>query len=59
MSSSVICDSIDDVSTSRPRCLDDIALISAYVVKKYHSGSIWADVTDVVYSFVLSGCTTE
>ena len=59
MSSSVICDSIDDVSTSRRRCLDGIALISAYVVKKYHSGSICADVTDVVYSFVLSGCTRE
>ena len=42
---------------NRPRCLDGIALISAYVVKKYHSRSIFAGVTNVVYSVVLSGCT--
>ena len=59
VSSIVICDSIDNVSMNRPRCLDGIALISAYVVKKYHSGSICAGVTNVVYSVVLSGCTRE
>ena len=59
VSSIVICDSIDNVSMNRPRCLDGIALISAYVVKKYHSGSICAGVTNVVYSVVLSGCTKE
>ena len=59
VSSRVICDSIDNVCMNRPRCLDGIALISAYVIKKYRSGSICADVTNVVYSGVLSGCTKE
>ena len=54
-----ICDSIDNVSMNRPICLDGIDLIGAYVVKKYHSGSICAGVTNVVYSVVLSGCTKE
>ena len=57
VSSICIRDSIDNVSMNRPRCLDGIALISAYVVKKYHSGGICAGVTNVVYSVVLSGCT--
>ena len=56
VSSIVICYSIDNVSMNRSR---GIALISAYVVKKYHSGSICAGVTNVVYSVVLSGCTKE
>ena len=59
VSSIVICDSIDNVSMNRPRCLDGIALISAYAIKKYRSGSICACVTNVVYSVVLSGCTKE
>ena len=42
---------------NRPRCLDGIALISAYVVKKYPSGGTCAGVTNVGYSAVLPGCT--
>ena len=58
-SSIVIRDSIDNASMNRPRCLDGVALISAYVGKTYHSGSMLAGVTNVVYSIVLSGCTKE
>ena len=59
MSSVVICDSNDNVNMNRPKCLDGVALINAYVVHQYHSRNRCAGVTDVVYSVVWSGCTRE
>ena len=37
VSSIVKYDSIDNVNMNRPRCLDGVALINAYVVKKLRS----------------------